>query len=134
MTFPEYDRCGQGLNKLAACNLRKRQQSYKPMSKRLSGFLRVPNKLLSCRGLSGNQKLVMAYVFGWKRCTVTRDVMAHHLGMKERTLDDVIHSLYELQILGYELPKSGATHRRVLFVRENDAVAELAWAKLYAEC
>jgi hypothetical protein len=102
---------------------------------RIHGFLRIPNRLLSCTGLSSNQKIVLSYIYGYagngKRCTVTRDVMSSHLGMNPRTLDNVIHSLYELHILGWEYPKSGATNRRVLFVRENDSEATQSWKRLY---
>lgn len=103
------------------------------MSNRLSGFLRIPNRLLSCKGLSGNQKLVYAYIYGWRKgCTVTRDTIAEHLGMKKTTLDDTICSLFELNLIGWDLPKSGARNRRVLFVRI-DAEAEASFLHLCSE-
>lgn len=103
------------------------------MSKRLTGFLRIPNKLLSCQGLTANQKLVYAYIYGWKKgCTVTRDTIANHLGMKKTTLDDVLCTLFELNLIAWELPKSGAKNRRVLFVRQ-DAEAESSFLNLCSQ-
>lgn len=100
------------------------------MSKRLTGFLRIPNKLLACKGLSGNQKIVYAYLYGWKNgCTVTRDTIAEHLGMNNKTLDNVLSSLFELNLIAWNLPKSGAKNRRVLFVRQ-DAEAEASFLSL----
>lgn len=105
-----------------------------PRIARIEGFLRLENSLLKIRSLSPAQKIVISYVASYERegdtCTVTRSVMARHLGMPERTLDDVISSLFALNLVGAKVPKSGARNRRVLFLRTQDVEGQTAWKNL----